>query len=76
MFEYRCTSCSSQFETLVRGAEIPVCPRCGGRDLEKQLSVFAVSSHGGSGAPSSCDSGGCALPSMGGGCSTGACPFN
>lgn len=47
MYEYRCRSCDTEFETLVQGSARPVCPHCGGRKLEKKLSVFAVSSTGG-----------------------------
>lgn len=48
LFEYRCLSCSSEFELLIRGAAEPVCPACGaqGASLEKILSMFAVSSEG------------------------------
>jgi hypothetical protein len=31
-------------EALVRGSELPVCPLCGCRDLERLISSFAVSS--------------------------------
>ena len=46
LFEYRCPDCDSQFELLIRGADVPVCPTCGGTALEKVLSLFAVSSPG------------------------------
>jgi putative FmdB family regulatory protein len=46
LFEYRCRSCQSEFELLIRGGAAPVCPSCGGTDLEKVLSLFAVSSDG------------------------------
>lgn len=46
LFEYRCPACSSQFELLIRGAAVPTCPSCGSTDLEKMLSMFAVSSEG------------------------------
>lgn len=76
IFEYHCRSCQSRFETLLRGSELPVCPKCQGQDLEKLLSVFAVSSGGSSSFGSSCSGGSCGLPESGGGCATGACPFN
>ncbi|RPI98608.1 MAG: zinc ribbon domain-containing protein, partial [Chloroflexi bacterium] len=41
IFEYECRACGHQFETLVRGAEQPICSRCASLDLEKKLSVFA-----------------------------------
>jgi putative FmdB family regulatory protein len=49
IYEYRCKGCDHRFETLVQGKRKPECPGCGGRRLEKQLSVFAVSAGGGEG---------------------------
>lgn len=46
LFEYICRSCSRRFETLVMGRTSPACPGCGGRDLEKQFSTFAVGGGG------------------------------
>jgi len=46
LFEYRCQTCSSEFELLVRGGDVPACPSCGSASLEKLLSLFAVSSDG------------------------------
>jgi putative FmdB family regulatory protein len=46
LFEYRCRTCESQFELLIRGSAVPVCPSCGSTSLEKMLSMFAVSSEG------------------------------
>lgn len=46
LFEYRCLACDSQFELLIRGAAVPVCPTCGATSLERLLSMFAVSSEG------------------------------
>lgn len=46
LFEYRCDACDSQFELLIRGADVPTCPSCGTTSLEKILSLFAVSSPG------------------------------
>src|SRR5512135_2115817 len=43
IFEYLCRDCDHRFETLVQGAAKPKCPSCEGERLEKQLSVFAVS---------------------------------
>jgi putative FmdB family regulatory protein len=44
IFEYRCRDCRHPFEALVTTDRRPVCPTCGGADLEKQISVFAVAS--------------------------------
>lgn len=42
LYEYVCRSCSARFEVLVIGSDVPACPSCRSRDLDKQLSVFAV----------------------------------
>jgi putative FmdB family regulatory protein len=63
IFEYICQTCHHHFETLVTGNRRPACPSCHGAELEKQLSVFAVSS--GSSKP--------ACESMSGGCGGGRC---
>jgi len=52
LYEYACRGCGRTFETLVRGGERPSCPACAGTDLEKLLSVFAVSATARSAAPS------------------------
>jgi len=45
IFEYACRQCQTQFESLVRaGSEPPACPKCGGVDLERLLSVPAIKS--------------------------------
>ena len=44
LFEYRCRKCSRRFEALVIGTARPACPGCGGADLEKLISTFAVAS--------------------------------
>jgi len=75
LFEYRCQDCKASYESLIRGDEKPVCPHCASRNAEKTLSVFAVS-HGGSSQAAACGDGACSLPSQGGGCAGGACPFN
>jgi putative FmdB family regulatory protein len=43
LYEYACRSCGHRFEFLTRAGRQPECPACSGADLEKQLSVFAVS---------------------------------
>jgi putative FmdB family regulatory protein len=42
LFEYACRACGHKFEYLTRGGQTPSCPSCASRELEKQLSVFAV----------------------------------
>jgi putative FmdB family regulatory protein len=44
IYDYRCRACGFAFEALVRGATAPKCPTCQSRDLERQPSLFAVSS--------------------------------
>jgi putative FmdB family regulatory protein len=42
LYEYRCRACGKVTEFLVRGEtgrEAPLCPECGGADLERLLSV-------------------------------------
>lgn len=57
IYEYACKQCDRRFETLVRDAEAPECPSCHGRELERQLSVFAA--HTASAAPKAFASGAC-----------------
>jgi putative FmdB family regulatory protein len=61
LYEYRCTHCDRPFEKYARTFnEAPECPSCGGSDLTRLLSTFAVStSGGGSNAAASVSSGGC-----------------
>ncbi len=42
IYEYACSKCGHEFETLVRSDTIPDCPTCHSTDLEKKLSVFAT----------------------------------
>ncbi len=46
LYDFRCCSCSHEFEALVRPNDQGAreCPSCHGRDLEQLLSTFAVSS--------------------------------
>jgi putative FmdB family regulatory protein len=71
IYEYHCQRCSSEFELLVRSDEQPSCPECGGRKLEKLLSVPAAHSASSRSLPI-CEAprgGGCGLPQCGmGGC--------
>ncbi len=44
IFEYRCRDCGTQFEKFVRAAsEKVICEQCESPELERLLSVFAVS---------------------------------
>jgi putative FmdB family regulatory protein len=44
LYEYQCRGCGNRFEALVRSETPPPCPECHGEDLERLLSMFAVSS--------------------------------
>jgi len=45
IYEYRCQQCEQRFETLVmRKDEKITCPQCGSEQLQKLISVHAVSS--------------------------------
>jgi putative FmdB family regulatory protein len=43
IYDYRCRGCGRQFEELVRLGETPNCPDCNGQDLERLVSIPAVS---------------------------------
>ncbi len=49
LFEYRCETCSHDFEILVRNGEQPACPDCGEVHLQKLFSEPAVAHVAGSG---------------------------
>jgi putative FmdB family regulatory protein len=47
IYEYECRGCGHQFEFLLLPASAaPACPSCSGQDLERVISMFAVSSDG------------------------------
>ena len=68
IFEYRCESCESKFEKLVRRSGDHVeCPSCGKAKLEVQYSTFAAQTNGspkGADAMPSCPGGMCQNPGM------------
>lgn len=72
IYEYICSDCKHQFETLVRNSkETPACPECKSTRLKRKLSTFSASvpaSHGGCAHQSVCPS---ASPSCGCGCGCG-----
>jgi len=71
LYEYECRSCHHHFELLVRESTELQCPACHGQELEKQLSVFAVSAPAGDrGAmPAMGPCGSCGHPDGPGSCS-------
>jgi putative FmdB family regulatory protein len=74
IYEYKCESCGSRFEKLIRrdsDRDSLVCPGCGGAALNQELSTFAAHANGRpkEAAPRMCPSGGvCPTP--------GACGMN
>jgi len=46
LFEFECRGCGTRFELLVRTGDSPACPSCRSADIERLLSMFAVSSDG------------------------------
>ncbi|MCH2123431.1 MAG: zinc ribbon domain-containing protein [Pirellulaceae bacterium] len=70
IYEYVCRQCNDEVELLIRGSEVPICPACGGRELEKLLSVPATHSAGSTNLPvcsPPAAASGCGLPQCGGG---------
>jgi putative FmdB family regulatory protein len=69
IYEYRCSDCDRSFETLVSPGRFEAeCPKCGGVNLSRELSVFASARSASDGGSSSVSDAG---PS--GGCCGGAC---
>ena len=56
IFEYACPNCGHIFEKLVlaRNPEPPVCPACGGKQVEQMFSTFATSGATGKSAGGAC----------------------
>lgn len=55
IYEYTCRKCEKKFEKLVRSmssTEKAVCPECGSKQTDRELSVFAVSAESAKSAPS------------------------
>jgi len=66
IYEYRCSVCGERFEKLVRTSSGQVdvrCPKCDAEEVERQVSVFGVSTGSTGGSFTSASS--CA-PSRGG----------
>ena len=71
LYEYECRECNNHFELLVRESTKLECPKCASVELEKQLSVFAVSAPSGASmmrdaGPAAC--GACGDPRGAGSC--------
>ena len=79
IYEYRCTACGHEFETLVRNSSDnpTACPKCEQPRLKKLFSTFSPSV---ASPRPACSDGSCEAaaqcPTAGtGACSTGSCPF-
>ncbi len=59
IFEYVCKECDHEFEALIFGQQKAECPKCKSKQLEPQLSVFAVSAKSGAGSQPSMAAGPC-----------------
>ena len=46
LHEYQCRACGLEFEALIRGADVPACPSCGGSDVGLLVWLFSVDSEG------------------------------
>jgi len=55
LFEFHCDRCGIDFDELVSRDKIVSveCPKCGGSDVERKLSVFSARSTAAQAAPSS-----------------------
>jgi putative FmdB family regulatory protein len=69
IFEYKCEECGKQFEAIVMGSREPECPSCKSKQLEQQLSTFAVRAQSNAAPPSPCGA-------PAGSCGGGGCKFN
>jgi putative FmdB family regulatory protein len=69
LFEYVCRDCGHGFEAFVTSERPPSCPSCHGRVLEKQFSVFAVSTTSREATPTAAPCGTCGDPRGPGSCS-------
>ncbi|MFO0920896.1 MAG: zinc ribbon domain-containing protein [Pirellulales bacterium] len=73
LFEYHCEDCDQVVEILVMGTSTVIeCPKCGGKQLKKQLSVIATPSVSGRSSEA------CEMPSQMCGrpqCASGGCMF-
>ncbi len=45
IYEYRCKKCGSEFELYLKSSkQVPTCPDCGSKSLEKKMSGFVARS--------------------------------
>ncbi|MBI5186554.1 MAG: zinc ribbon domain-containing protein [Nitrospinae bacterium] len=73
IYEFVCESCGHPFEAIVPNfSSTAPCPSCKGREVKKQLSVFAAHTNPGGEAP--CQTPACGYKS--GACGSGMCGVN
>lgn len=41
LYDFHCSDCNKTFELLIKSTDVPVCPECGGANMEKQVSRIA-----------------------------------
>ena len=66
LYEFKCLKCGRKFEDLIltpKDAKEMVCPKCGSRDVKKQVSAFSTGSERDSGG--GCPAGGSCKPTGG-----------
>jgi putative FmdB family regulatory protein len=68
IYEYSCSKCGHEFETLVRSSAVPDCPSCHSTELRKKLSVFATAASQPEAAPAVGPCGACGNPNGPGSC--------
>jgi putative FmdB family regulatory protein len=68
IYEYACSTCGHEFETLVRTGTIPDCPSCHSTELAKKLSVFAAGKSESAAAMAMSPCGSCGNPDGPGAC--------
>lgn len=66
LYEFKCLKCGKNFEDLIltpKDEKEMVCPKCGSKNVKKQVSVFATGADGDSGGGTA---GGSCKPAGGG----------
>jgi putative FmdB family regulatory protein len=79
VYDYRCTSCNSNYDVLHKGKELQeniVCPKCGSKEYKKLMSVSSINMNGSrTSSGRRCEDGSCNVP-YAGGCADGMCGLN
>ncbi|MBU0986260.1 MAG: zinc ribbon domain-containing protein [Proteobacteria bacterium] len=69
IYEYECSDCGKEFERLVFGSEVPDCPACQSKKVNKLMSASTFFSKSSSGLTQSTSSGASSCS----GCASTAC---